>query len=165
MRKLRLLLLSSCNRTCEGCCNQQWDLESLPVCTDYSGYDEVMITGGEPMLSPPRILAAVRRIIREHKGRTILYTAKVDRVMEALIVLAAVEGMTVTLHEQSDVTPWMTFRDEIRRVFQEAPKSLRLNVFAGIVLPEDVAGWVVKENIEWIKDCPLPDGEEFMRYE
>ena len=66
MRKLRLLFTKDCNRNCPGCCNKDWDLDSLPVCTDFTPYDLVMITGGEPMLYPERLLHLIRRIREEN---------------------------------------------------------------------------------------------------
>ena len=40
-KKLRLLLFTNCNRGCEGCCNLDWDLASLPIVDDFSQYDEI----------------------------------------------------------------------------------------------------------------------------
>jgi hypothetical protein len=43
-------------------------------------------------------------------------------------------------------------------------KSLRLNVFKGVSLAElNLSCWKVKPNIKWIKNCPLPEDEVFMR--
>lgn len=63
MRKLRLLFTKDCNRDCPGCCNKDWDLDHLPVCADFKPYDLVMITGGEPMLYPERLLKLIRKIM------------------------------------------------------------------------------------------------------
>lgn len=44
--------------------------------------------------------------------------------------------------------------------------SLRLNLFADMkaLLPKDIdlSMWKVKD-MEWVKDCPVPDGEDFRR--
>jgi hypothetical protein len=41
---------------------------------------------------------------------------------------------------------------------------MRLNVFKGVDLTGvDVTHWKVRTDIEWVKDCPLPEGEVFMR--
>lgn len=44
--------------------------------------------------------------------------------------------------------------------------SLRLNLFADMkaLLPKDIdlSLWKVKD-MEWVKDCPVPDGEDFRR--
>ena len=49
--------------------------------------------------------------------------------------------------------------------FSYVKKSLRLKVFKGVdVSGIDLSLWDVKDNIEWIKDCPLPEDEVLMRY-
>ncbi len=50
MKKLRLIITEKCNRKCSGCCNNDWNIDKLPVITDFSKYNEIIITGGEPML-------------------------------------------------------------------------------------------------------------------
>ena len=62
MNKLRLVMFEECNRSCEGCCNNDWDLNQLDVVADYYGYDLVMLTGGEPMLKPQLIVDTVEKI-------------------------------------------------------------------------------------------------------
>lgn len=48
-KKLRLLVTTSCPNKCPMCCNNSWDFSKLPV-VDRGNYDEIMITGGEPLL-------------------------------------------------------------------------------------------------------------------
>ena len=67
MKKLRLLITEKCNRKCEGCCNLDWDLQNLPVCTSFKGYDEILLTGGEPQLEPVLILSTVEKIKQQNK--------------------------------------------------------------------------------------------------
>lgn len=158
--KLRLLLFSDCNRRCLGCCNQDWDLSTLPVCGSFAGYDEIMLTGGEPMLRPQFVLDVVTRIRQEYTGRLWVYTAKVDNITKTQDVLRKVDGLCVTLHEQSDVPAWARFASSCR----DSSKSLRLNVFAGVDIGDiDTMGWIVKDGIKWIPNSPLPSGEAFMR--
>ena len=53
--KLRLLVTEECNRHCPGCCNNNWDLKSLSVCKSYRDYEQILITGGEPLLDMFRL--------------------------------------------------------------------------------------------------------------
>ncbi len=152
MRILRLLLFSACNRACPGCCNNQWDLDALPVAADFRGYDMILLTGGEPMLNPRLVAATAHRIRCQTDASIILYTAKPERLPE---VMPFLDGVTVTLHEQADVP---TFR----RAAAKLNGSRRVNVFKGVNVP-DMPGWTMKRNMEWIEDCPLPEGEVFMR--
>lgn len=62
MKKLRLLLFKECHRGCEGCCNKDWDLKSLLKADNFLPYDEILLTGGEPMLDPLLVIDAAERI-------------------------------------------------------------------------------------------------------
>jgi MoaA/NifB/PqqE/SkfB family radical SAM enzyme len=167
-KDLRLLLFSDCNRRCKGCCNKDWDLDNLPICQSFQGYKTVMLTGGEPMLNPQLVKDTAGWIREENPdAKIIVYTAK-STPPEALIdVLSHVDGLTLTLHTQSDVRPFTALQERLyllRKKGALANKSLRLNVFKGIDIGKLYAeGWVIKTGIEWIKNCPLPENEVFMR--
>lgn len=157
--KLRLLLFEECRRNCPGCCNRDWNLKVLPACRDYTPYRIIMLTGGEPMLHPEVVRSAVATIRAQTDAPIYLYTAMVDGLDDLLPIL---DGVTVTLHEETDVAPFERFIHTAKNL---AGKSLRLNVFeeAGdVTCPAD---WQVKDHIQWIPNCPLPDGEVLMRYE
>lgn len=49
-KKLRLLVTAKCHNKCPMCCNNQFDIEKIPV-VDRFDYDEISITGGEPLLA------------------------------------------------------------------------------------------------------------------
>ena len=165
MKKLRLLLFEKCNRRCKGCCNNEWDLEALPICYNYSGYDEIMLTGGEPMLRPDLVRQVVREIREQSNAKIYLYTAKVDDLKASLDIIKRIDGMTVTLHEQADLASWIRFSLVLKsQVRFSTAKSLRLNVFRGVNTRDvPIKGWIVQDNMEWVADCPLPDDEVFMR--
>jgi hypothetical protein len=154
-----------CDRACVGCCNDDWDLKGLPVCNDFTPYDTVMLTGGEPMLDPKRVVSIASVIMFDSNAKVIVYTARASAPDDLLLVLCHVHGITLTLHEQSDVDDFITFERRRIEYFPESnDRSLRLNVFKGIdISAAPTEHWQVKDNIEWIKDCPLPDGEVLMR--
>lgn len=168
--KLRLLITDKCNRDCEGCCNKEWDLDALPklIPNKLINYDEVLLTGGEPMLNPYRTYNIARQIKRT-ASKLYLYTAKVDDWKAVLSVLHIVDGITLTLHDQSDVAPFIIL-NELIQLTSLTQKSLRLNIFKGIDIGDfspnsynNLNSWKVKDNIEWRKNCPLPADEIFMR--
>lgn len=163
MKKLRLVLFEQCNRACPGCCNKDWDLKALPVCQDLRGWDEILLTGGEPMLYPQLILDTVAGIPKETK--VILYTAKVDDIDAVLTVLDGIDGITVTLHDQEDVWPFLTLVEILRNMEETYSKSLRVNIFEGIIVfnQSGFSKWKIKSNMTWIKNCPLPQDEVLMR--
>jgi len=161
MKKMRLVMFEECNRNCAGCCNKDWDFGAVGVCDNFSGFDLVMLTGGEPMLKPSLVLKTIERVKEDTNGKAkvYVYTAKVDTTFDALQVLEASDGMCVTLHEQSDVEPFLNFAARTKGY----KKSLRVNIFKGVRLCGIPAGWKEKRDMEWIKDCPLPDGEILLK--
>jgi hypothetical protein len=160
--KLRLLLFEDCKRHCPGCCNKQFELDKLPVCNHWTDWDQIILTGGELMLRPDYVSGVIDTIRAITKTPIFLYTAMTSNEIELLEILRRIDGITVTLHEQSDFRDF--YRLHVCMTAEDRKKSLRLNVFKevnlnGILLP----GWEVKDNITWIKDCPLPSDEQFMR--
>jgi len=164
MRKLRLLLFEECNRNCIDCCNKDWDLKSLPIEDNYRGYNEILLTGGEPMLDPLLIIKTIKRIQYDVSKFTkiYLYTAKPYPPFELLGILNFVDGITITLHEQWDVEEFRFFNNLILN--SNINKSFRLNIFRNIDISSlDLSKWKVKKDIEWIKNRPLPEGEILKR--
>jgi molybdenum cofactor biosynthesis enzyme MoaA len=164
--KLRLLVTKDCDRSCKGCCNKNWDLDGLETVQSFKGYDEVLLTGGEPMLDRDRLLRVIDRIKQENPDAKIyMYTAMVKKpVALTSILLHYLDGITLTLHEKSDVKDFMRF-DTLLSTCLTSAKSLRLNVFKGINVNEEHlrCAWIVKSGMKWIKDCPLPKDEVFMK--
>ena len=84
-------------------------------------------------------------------------------------ILNVVDGIVLTPHSKYDVKWFIRLNESLRMYLAENPHlkpSLRLNLFKNIkdILPEDIdlSIWKVKD-IEWIKDCPVPKGEDFKR--
>ena len=158
---LRLLVTAHCDRTCKGCCNKDFNLPALPVCEEYSPFSMVILTGGEPMLYPQRLRDLIRDVRAATQAPIILYTAYAHNPFLLRDMLKLVDGMTLTLHTRKDVFAFLVFNELCKDV---QGKSLRLNVFRGIPLPEgDYSKWLIKKDMQWIKDCPLPKDEIFMR--
>jgi len=160
MKTLRLLLFAACDRSCPGCCNNDWDLKALPVCDSFAGYDEIILTGGEPMLRQALVYGvAVAAHAETPDARVYVYTAMPEGLTDA--VLSVVDGVTPTLPGEADVE---RFQNMLVDMGSMPDKSLRLNVFAEVDLVDTWLGeWQIKSGIEWIEDCPLPEHETFMR--
>lgn len=153
-KKLRLLVTTKCPNKCPMCCNNSWDFSSLPV-VDRWNYEEIMITGGEPLI---------------HTNKVYVYTsiAAWDRVRT---ILAYADGIVLTPHSQSDIDKFVELNNMMQEVKETKSdfikgKSLRLNLFADmkLLLPEhiDLSLWNVKE-MKWLENCPVPQGEDFRR--
>lgn len=159
-KTLRLLLFKDCNRDCPLCCNKQWDLSKLEVERDFTPYKEIVLTGGEPLLRPEVVYRAIGKIKQQTGVPIFLYTAMASRELAG--ILAEIQGLTFTLHDQGDVGPFKIIKGSL----QQYGKSLQLNVFEGIDLGDlELSKWVVKKEIKWLKECPLPENEVFKRFE
>lgn len=174
-KTLRLLTTERCDRSCEGCCNKQWDLKQLE-CFDFdrvNEFDEIVLTGGEPMLFPKKVRYIATQIKKINPNMPIyMYTANVRRQRDVIDLLNVIDGITLTLHENDDIYSFHDLNDVLHHVehdFSIHNKSFRLNVFdevtsfTGTVQKSLLNCWEVK-NIKWVDDCPLPENEVFMRY-
>ena len=178
MKTLRLIVTYKCPRNCEGYCNKQdaFQSDNIPVFSgNYRPYDEIIITGGEPLIHPGLCagiaLEAKCQAMFEKKPipRLILYTAQASQRDNIESLLNYYDGITVTLHTQEDVDDfrrlnfWLQRR---KRWIKDNNKTLRLNVFKGVdVYMQDASLWKIKDNIEWIPDCPLPANESIAKLE
>ena len=73
----RVIVTFQCNRRCPGCCNSNLP-EYRKVHTDEElmGYQEIVITGGEPMLIPGKTLEFINRMWdKGYRGKMYLYTS------------------------------------------------------------------------------------------
>jgi len=160
-------MIKECQRTCPGCCNKDWELDKLPICNSFKGYEEIIITGGEPMMDTVKLMGLVYQIRDENpEAKIYVYTSDTRNIERLSYVVYNVDGLTLTLHEQSDITPFEKFDALLYGAMEtdEWPhKSLRLNVFKGIEHLKPWCNWQIKKDIVWIKDCPLPKNEVFMR--
>lgn len=175
--KLRLLLTVHCNRACPGCCNNDWDLSGLEICDpeteDWNQYDELLITGGEPLLYPEALIElSAKAKARSSKLRVYVYTAYTENLFVYEALLPYVDGFTFTLHEQADVQFAKDLSDMLMHKFKQTlNKSFRMNIFSSIQVDAETFErfyrctpfWKIKADMKWIEDCPLPDGEVFKR--
>jgi len=164
-KTLRLLVTDECPRSCEGCCNKDYDLPNLPI-TKRFDYKEIIITGGEPLKFPGKLFELIKGLRLVTDAKIYVYTANMSSFTNVAHLISITDGITVTLHDKNDSELFTRFNEFARKVkfLSNMPdKSLRLNVFKGISYKNTDSLWKVKDNIEWIENCPLPDNEEFKR--
>lgn len=175
-KKLRLVVTEKCHNKCPLCCNNRFDLSQLPV-VDRWDYEEIMITGGEPLLFADRVvdlassITALQNAMGINPSRLYLYTslpAEIDGWSNLSWVAYWFNGICITPHTKRDVE---TFIDTISSTtfarLLANRCSMRLNLFADVrKLIEDsdidLSDWKIK-HMEWIKDCPVPEGEDLRR--
>ena len=182
-KKLRLLVTEKCHNKCPMCCNKQFDINSLPV-VDNWGYDEIMITGGEPLASIKKVRSLISLIqsiktVQAAQGikdcKFYVYTAtRHSNLLKKII--PHVDGIVYTPHVYPELNVLLDFTNYIYRCIINKDmknKSFRLCLFpemsqAFVTVASNMerrrvqSVWNIK-NIEWVKDCPVPEGEEFRR--
>ena len=175
-KKLRLLVTTKCPNKCPICCNNQFDFSKLPEVNRWN-YDEIMITGGEPMLYPENLFHLMKsiKIISKIESNNIpkiyLYTAychcDIVNILNSTYRNFRADGIVLTPHKPEDIDAFIYTNEFLLKYKNEYKKvSLRLNLFLDMkaLLPKDIdlSLWQVKD-IEWKKDCPVPEGEDFRR--
>ena len=169
MKKLRLLFTTDCSRSCEGCCNKQFNLSNLPIFykEDITQYDEVYITGGEPLLHSSELYWLCKDLKEINPNiKIIIYTAYTKYWgFSNRLLIALVDGFTITLNDQKACDEYEKTEPQLLQFNNRfLTKSIRLNIFEGIAYPKRWKDeYQVKDNIVWLKDCPLPEDEIFMQ--
>lgn len=163
-KKLRLLITADCPNKCPMCCNNRYNLEKIPVVESFDGYEEIMITGGEPLLFPKYVAFLALAIKIRTKAKIYIYTANFNIKAFSLLSLV-VDGFVYTPHSKKDVDDFIRLNDYVSSTPVSKYCSLRLNIFPEVepfFLGADLHCWKVKK-MKWIKDCPVPEGEDFRR--
>lgn len=74
--RARVIVTKKCNRKCKGCCNERLGLIDKVSFEDLFKYEEICITGGEPMLMSERVVEMIHRLrLQGYTGKIWLYTA------------------------------------------------------------------------------------------
>ena len=181
----RVIVTYDCPRHCENCCNEHISNVPQVQFLDLLKYEELVITGGEPMLLAPRVVEMIHRL-RAHgyTGKIWLYTSCIKTARWAdREVLKEVDGITYTLHhkpsqgELRDAGKLNSFiRDNLDNRTHERSDRLLIDsrcyndyVLSIIGLEAGISPlfhWSSIKPLEWKDDaCPLPDGEELVFYD
>lgn len=123
---------------------------------DMIEFDQIFITGGEPLLN----ISKTKRLIGEIKNlfspEIYLYTSLVFGD-----IVDFVDGVTYTIHKTSDLGDFELNNDFLLN--SKSKGSFFLNVFHEVNFKPDeynLTRWSrTKLGITWIVNCPLPDGE------
>lgn len=163
-KKLRLLVMTRCPNKCPICCNNSWDFDKLPV-VDRWNYEEIMITGGEPllfMLKLKELLSSIRIItpIQGNCSKIYIYSAVFNKYYIAAL-FAYIDGIVLTPHKKEDITELIKLNQYLLDGSEFMKSKSLLNLFPDMkaLLPKL---WQVKD-MEWKKDYPVPEGEDFRR--
>ena len=169
----RVLVTYDCFQNCPGCVNKSVTPSGIFDPSMSGQYDEIILTGGEPMFFPSRI----RRFVQEIKSynfsaKVILYSSYFDPKFtdELKDTLTMVNGYTFTVHNnefsvkrflQLDclVADWLA-------LFQ--PGTLRLNIDSRLkdyfdkYYTDNFCQWHQRKYFDFDPDCKLPEHEIFL---
>ncbi len=137
MEKARVIITFECKRSCENCCNKYTSIMknaiSINNLNELDNYDEISITGGEPMLNCIRTSNIIKYLRNRNPNRLIyLYTAFYSDSMSNIINL--VDGIQFSLHDgvsTQDISGFVKFQEDIKDI----NKSFRLYVEPTIEYP------------------------------
>lgn len=169
MKKARIIVTEKCNRNCEGCYNKDWKYEPPIELEDFNileEYDEIIITGGEPLLYPTQLQTFLSTLWKKDtlsEKKFYLYSADCTKILELIDIITLLDGLTFTIHSEEDIKPFLQFNRILLFLKEEMLEdiSLRLYIFDNLQTKFpliDLSLWKVK-NVSWIKDCPLPEEE------
>ena len=102
----RVIITFDCNRKCEYCVNKYPDIMNQAVIikdlNQLKGFDEIVITGGEPLLNIRRTRIILRDLeyVIVPKAKKYLYTAIFSPDMH--MIIDYLDGITYTMHTDYD---------------------------------------------------------------
>ncbi len=180
--KARILITGECNRNCSGCCNNYsnimrnarhiTNLADLPT-----SLGEIMLTGGEPMLFPPkteRITGKLR--CRYPLSKIYLYSALYHDSLE--IIIPKLDGLHYTIHEGATERD-LNLLDKLQSLLQAhredwSEKSFRLYIDNRVNLPVtvipniwrqvNISKWLTEKELLDKQPGGLPKGELLFIY-
>lgn len=165
MKKLRLLLSEVNDRDFLTCWHQNLDLSKLPICSDYKKYDMITFVGGEPMQCVNVMKYAIEIIrLSNPNAKLIMYTSYNRSPIEIFHMLDLLDGVAITIHNQSDVEPFLKLVELLEttgRMSKGYSKILKVDVCKGVNLKSVPDGWVAKSNVDFYS---VSGDEDLMRF-
>ena len=103
MKSARVIITFDCPRNCSYCCNKQpKGLESgkyIKELADIKGYDNYVITGGEPLNNPVTTLNIIKELKELNpEAKIYMYTSIWLSTPEQLEIFDLLDGITYSLH-------------------------------------------------------------------
>lgn len=175
----RVIVTLKCNRNCENCCNKEEvfnEHEILTNINDLLSYDEIIITGGEPMLIPEKIIEFIKNLKNiNYLGKIYMYSALYNLKLSHYYsrILMVIDGLQFTVHSEAKDQEIIELKQLSESEFLNRLsefKSLRLAIdsrlydkydFSNI----DFSNWSVVRKMQWRINVPLPQNEKLFIYE
>lgn len=172
-KKARVIMTLDCNRGCPGCGNTL-PTSDVPIkiasIDDVLEYDEIILTGGEPMLHFDELFRVAERIkmsgVRETPPVVYLYTALLGQGLQTLWSRRLIDGIHFTLHDGCSDKDIRDLK-QLSWLLQYVPLgfSSRLAIDSRVYDKYDLSNidfrnWDVIRRLQWLTECPIPKDEE-----
>lgn len=182
-KTVRVIVTYDCPRHCENYCNEHIGDVPEVMFEDLLKYEELVITGGEPMMLAPRVVEMIHRLrAKGYIGKIWLYTSQIKTARWAdRAVLNEVDGIIYTLHHKPSQTDLRDARKLNKYIAgyldnRKHDRSDRFLIDSRCYTEEvlSIIGlydtgmhhWTSVKPLEWKDDeCPLPEGEELVFYD
>lgn len=167
--KARVILTTACRRKCKNCANTQKkvmsSIKNLYSVEELYRFDKIIITGGEPMLIPDKVVKFITLMKEQKPNRKVfIYSADVPKIADLKRVVDLVDGLHYTIHvpESKDDIYLFNAVQSMLSCFTNTDKSFRLYIQQGVGRQINLwpQVWSRVEMKPWLEDCPLPEGEE-----
>ena len=165
----RVIVTTTCNRRCPGCCNETIGrVASIGDISILSDYEEVVITGGEPMLNPNTLLRFIKALKKQNKKQRIyLYTACLT-MDDHPVILKHLDGITVTVHAEATDNDIRDLKYMSYNLYGE-DLDMRLFIDKRVYDRYDLSNicmksWDVVRKLEWKEKCDPADNEDLLLY-
>jgi len=175
--KARVIVSMACNRKCDNCCNKGRVIaqaEKLDNIDPLLFYDEIILTGGEPMLISNQVAIFLHDLRRNHVyfGKIYLYTALYNRKLELeyMDLFNYIDGLHYTVHYESTDQEVAELKLLSEMLPRKSKISFRLSIdnrlyekydFSNI----DLSGWSIVRKLKWLDECQLPENEKLFLYD
>lgn len=168
----RFLITMDCNRACKGCCNTYEPIMRhavrIPTIEPLQGFDEIMITGGEPMLYPEMTKDIITRLWMQTNRplKIFLYTATFHPMLKE--IASMVNGIHFTLHHPYTVQDAFGFQSFQDMALNPKFDKCSFRCYIDPTIKEEIRirpnAWKRLEVKPWIEsgDCELPENNLFI---
>ncbi len=163
----RIITTFKCQRNCSYCVNKQPAVEvAKPLdessIKDIAGYEEVLLTGGEPMLDPGHT-QHIANLVKMYnpQAKQYLYTT-VCGLPAMYETLNKVDGITFTVHGNPSNEDLLMLW-EIQIALSKYPNySNRLSIDKDVLMPLHIIPkvWNSVKIKGWSEDCIVPANED-----
>jgi hypothetical protein len=175
--KARVIVTMKCQRHCKNCCNTGDVFLEHEVIDDIESllsFDEIIITGGEPMLILNEVILFINelRVIHGYSGKIYVYSALYNDALRAeyLDLFKYINGIHFTIHAEATDQEVMELKQLSEILPRRSGLTFRLSIderlydrydFSNI----DLSTWSVVRKMKWLVNCKLPADEKLLIYE